>query len=124
MQKFKGAAIGMAAMALAGWGCGGAQAPSVSSSTEEATVRGTVTVRGKAPTKGEVVFDPSNIHRKGVSARTAPISDSGSFEVKTLVGENSVTVRSPEIDKDQALSANQRMVDVKPGENAVPIELP
>lgn len=124
MKKFKGAAIGLTAMALAGWGCGGSQAPSVSSSTEEATVRGTVTVHGKAPTKGEVVFDPSNVNRKGVTARTAQINSGGTYEVKTLVGENSVTVRSPEVDKDQTLSTNQKMVDVKPGENSVPIELP
>jgi hypothetical protein len=39
--------------------------------------------------------------------RKATISKNGNYEVKTLVGENSVTVRSPEIDKDQTLSTNQ-----------------
>jgi hypothetical protein len=115
----------MGVVLLAAWGCGGSSsAPSVSSSTEEATVRGTVSFKGAPPTGGEVTFDPGNINRKGEMPRTAKVEKDGTYTIKTLVGENSVSVHSPAIDKDPSLSSNSRIVDVKSGENNVPIELP
>jgi hypothetical protein len=122
MARMKWATIGLTSALVICWGCGDARPP-VSSSREEATVHGTVTVRGQAPTKGTITFDPSNINRKDASPRTADISKNGTYEVKTLVGENSVTVRSPEIDKDTKLSANQKTIDVQPGDNTVAIEI-
>ena len=113
--------VGLAAALFVGWGCGSG-APPVSSTTEEATVKGTVTVKGKPLTKGEIIFDPSNINRP-VAPRTAPLGPDGSYTIKTLTGENSVTVRGPTINNDPNLGLNQTTVDVKSGENQVPIEL-
>ena len=47
-------------------GCSGT--PSVESSTTEATVKGTVTARGKPVTEGELRFNPTNYMREGVGA--------------------------------------------------------
>lgn len=123
MSRVKRWNVGLAAVLVAAWGCGGGGAPSVSSSNEEATVKGTVQVNGKPLDGGEIVFDPSNVTRKTAMPRSAKVT-AGTYEVKTLVGDNSVTVRGKAIDRDLALSANQRIVDVKSGENTVPIELP
>ena len=71
--------------------------PSVSDSTEEVTVRGTVTIEGKPATSGEVVFDPSNVHRKFAGASSAPIGPDGSYTLKTLAGENKISVWSKAI---------------------------
>ena len=115
--------VGLAAALFVGWGCGGGGgAPPVTSSMEEATVKGTVTVKGKPLTKGEISFDPSNINRQ-VGPRTAPIGPDGSYTIKTLTGKNSVTVAGPTIARDPDLAMNQTTVDVKSGENRVPIEL-
>ena len=122
MRRAKWAIVGLTTALVIGAGCGGGT-PSASSSTAEATVRGTVTVRGQPPAKGTITFDPGNINRKDAMPRTAEITKNGTYEIKTLVGENSVTVRSPAVDKDARLSANQRTIDVQAGENTVPIEI-
>jgi hypothetical protein len=115
--------VGLAVALFVGWGGGcGSGAPPVSSSMEEATVQGTVTVKGKPLTRGKITFDPANIKRK-VAPRSAPIGPNGAYTIKTLIGENSVTVQGPTIDRDPNLALNQRMVDVESGENQVPIEL-
>lgn len=116
--------VGSAIALIAAVGCDGrGGAPAVSSSMEEATVRGTVTIRGKPAAGGEIQFDPANVDRK-VMPRQAPIDKDGAYTIKTLVGGNSVTVRGPAVDRDLGLSANQRTVEVKSGENTVPIEVP
>ena len=106
-------------------GCdGGGSAPSVSSSREEGKVKGTVTINGKPAVDGEVTFDPSNIQRRDAPTAKAAIGKDGSYEVKTLVGENAVTVSGPAISKDPKLSMNKKFVDVKAGENPLNIEVP
>jgi hypothetical protein len=126
MTRAKQRIVGLAAVVLIpGWGCsGGGATPSVSSATEEATVTGVVTVNGQPPAHGEITFDPTNINRPTASPRSVKVDTDGKYSVKTLVGENSVTVHGPTIDKDPGLSTNSRIVDVKPGTNSVPIELP
>ncbi|HEU5116334.1 MAG TPA: hypothetical protein VFT74_06600 [Isosphaeraceae bacterium] len=105
-------------------GCdSGSSAPPVSDSMEEATVSGTVSVKGQATVGAEISFDPSNKLRK-VGARTAKVDEKGLYTIKTLVGQNMVSVHSPAIDADQVLSANGKDVDVKPGQNNIPIEIP
>src|SRR6516164_2652145 len=89
------------ALMVIGWGCDGR--PAVSSSTTEATVKGTVTIKGKPATKGTVEFDPANYQRKDVQARSAPINPDGTYTIKTLVGGNTVRVRGPEAEKAGAL---------------------
>jgi hypothetical protein len=107
---------------VACWGCGG-QAPSVSSSTDEADVKGTVTIKGKPATGGEIAFDPSNIHRKDVRLYTTKIGSDGTYALKTLVGENAVRVSGPQIARDPTLATNQVNVDVKSGENTIPVDV-
>lgn len=80
-------------------GCGGDGPPPVSTSTEEATVKGTVRYLGKAVTKGEIRFDPSNIRRNRTASITAPIGKDGTYQVKTLVGTNVVSFNLPALAK-------------------------
>jgi hypothetical protein len=124
MMRARRGIVGLAAALIACWGCGGGDgAPTVSSSTDEATVTGIVTVKGQPPAGSEITFDPSNINRPSATPRSAKIDADGKYTIKTLVGENSVSVHGPAIDKDPGLSTNSRVVDVKAGAN-VPIELP
>src|SRR3954471_16268723 len=105
---------------VACWGCGGA--PSVSSSSEEADVKGTVTIKGKPATGGEITFDPSNINRRDVKLNVTKIGSDGTYALKTLVGENAVRVSGPQVDKDPSLATNQVNVVVKSGENTIPVD--
>jgi hypothetical protein len=124
MMRVQRGIVGLAAALIACWGCGGGgAAPSVSSSTEEATVTGTVIVKGQPASGAEITFDPSNVNRPMARPQAAKIDSDGKFTVKTLAGENSVTVHGPAIDRDPGLSTNSRVVDVKAGAN-VAIELP
>jgi hypothetical protein len=106
---------------VATWGCG--DQPSVTSSTTEATVKGTVIIKGKPATKGKVVFDPANYRRKDVQARSAPINKDGTYSVTTLVGGNNVRVEGPEAEKAGATYSSIDF-DVKSGENTLDIKLP
>jgi len=89
------------AIPLAVIGCGDGT-PSVSSSTEEVTVKGTVTYKGKKITKGTITFDPSNVQRKMASAVSSPIDADGNYAIKTMVGENQVSFSLPEYSKKAA----------------------
>jgi hypothetical protein len=103
---------------LAGWGCGGGSAPAVSSSMTEATVSGTVTIKGKPATGGQILFDPSNINRRDARPRTAAIGKDGSYTVTTLVGENLVSVEG------KGVPTNSTLVIVKSGGDDVPVHVP
>ena len=116
-------------------GCG-TGAPSVSSSTEEVTVQGTVTIEGKPATSGEVVFDPSNVHRKFAGASTGPIGPDGSYSLKTLAGENRISVWSKAIKASNTprpgpggnpkgnLMADVKEVYVKSGGEPITVAIP
>jgi hypothetical protein len=108
-------------MLIIGWGCGGATPP-VDTSTQEATVKGTVKVKGKPASNGYVIFNPSNIKRKAES-RKATIGKDGTYSLTTLVGENSVELQVPEAMK-LGVDVPLLQYDVKSGENAYDIELP
>ena len=105
-----GALIALAC--LPAWGCGDG-APPVESSEAEATVAGTVKVRGKPATKGTVTFDPSNIRRKNATARSAPIGKDGAYSITTLVGQNVVSVTTPETERDVKLEDNSEVFVAK-----------
>lgn len=107
-------------MALAGCGDG---APSVSSSDAEAAVHGTISIDGKPMTGGEVSFDPSNVNRKSASASSAKIGPDGSYTVKTLAGGNSVSVRSPQVNRNRKLQYNSRNFDARAGDNTLDFDL-
>jgi hypothetical protein len=106
---------------LAGGGCGDGT-PSVSSSTQEVTVKGTVTIKGKPATDGEIVFDPSNINRKAFTSRSAKIAPDGSYAITTLVGENMVTVQGPLVNQ-AGLTRNRKQYEVKSDDNPIAIDL-
>jgi hypothetical protein len=102
--------------------------PSVSSSTtEEGTVHGKVTVDGSPVTGGEVVFNPANYQRKLVTARSAPIGADGGYTITTLTGSNSVMVNPPADGRNRkkAGAVPSRMIpfDVQPGDNTFNIEV-
>jgi len=81
-------AVGRLAVALwvIGVGCGNPDAPPVSGSMDEVTVKGTVRVRGKPVNNGIVTFRTSNINRPMAPTREAPIAKDGTYTIKTLVG--------------------------------------
>jgi hypothetical protein len=99
-----------AALSVAAWGC--SDRPSVVSSTAEAKVTGTVKVNGKPMTSGTVTLDPSNYARKDAEPRVGEIKSSGTYEVTTLVGKNTVRVAGPEITKNPGLGYANETIDV------------
>jgi hypothetical protein len=98
------------ALSVAAWGCSGT--PSVTSSTAEAKVTGTVKVNGKPMTSGKVTLDPSNYARETSQPRTGEIKSDGTYEVTTLVGKNGVRVAGPEITKNPGLGYANETIDV------------
>ena len=122
MQSFRRvAAVAIGASAFA-WGCGGG--PEVTTSSEEATVSGTVIIQGEPPKEAEIVFDPSNVKRRDAAVRTAPIGDDGSYTITTLVGDNVVTFSGPITSRNQGLGTTRLPFRVEPGENTFNITLP
>lgn len=113
--------IATTAALVVGGGCN--NKPAVSTSTDEATVKGTVTIRGKKATQGQVTFDPANYQRKDVAPRSAPIGSDGTYSITTLTGQNSVQVSGPEASRAGADYASITY-DVQPGENTYDIVYP
>jgi hypothetical protein len=116
----------MLGASLAASGCeSGGGAPSVSSSTTEATVHGTVKYKGTPINEGQIVFDPANIQRKSAAAVSAPLGKDGSYSVKTLVGGNSINFRLPALEKkDPSLAYATILFDVPGGDTTKDIDLP
>jgi hypothetical protein len=101
-------------------GCG--DQPAVSSSTEEAQVKGTVKIKGKPVAKGEVVFNPSN-YQRAVPQKRVPINSDGTYAIKTLVGGNTVSVSIPKA-PIKGLEYEEISFDVKSGDNTLDLEFP
>jgi len=101
------------AILLVVWGCQGGGGPPVNapSSTEEVTVKGTVTLDGKPVGKAHLSFDPANVNRPTAKGRSADTDEDGAFTITTLVGENMV------IADKKGLLRNNTLVIVKPGED-------
>ncbi len=118
MNRASEAAVFLAVAAILSAGACNYGTPSASGTTEESSVRGTVTLKGKPATGGEITFDPSNISRKDAKVRTAAIGKDGSYTVTTLVGENMVSVQG------KGVPTNSMLVVVKPGGDTVPIDVP
>ncbi len=117
-------ALAATGLLVLGLGCGEGK-PSVETSTTEATVKGTVKLRGKLVTRGEISFDPSNYQRKNETARRVPIGKDGSYTVKTLVGANRVSFAVPAMARDPLLQDLSLQYDVQAGDNnTYHIELP
>lgn len=102
------------------------EAPPISGSMEEATVKGTVRVRGKPVNNGIVSFRCANVNRPGVALKEAKIGKDGTYSVTTLLGENFVEVSCKELftPKNRVLVENERMVKVGRGENTIDLDIP
>jgi hypothetical protein len=103
-----------------------AGAPPVSSSLEEATVKGTVRVRGKTVDNGTIRFNCANIRRPNAAPREARINKDGTYTLKTLLGENNVEVECKELHtpKNARFLENDYFVRVETGENTFNIDIP
>ncbi|MEW4570988.1 hypothetical protein AB1L88_24230 [Tautonia sp. JC769] len=104
-------------------GCG-SKTPAVSTSTTEATVRGRVIVHGKPASGGTVWFDPANYRRKNAVAVSTDVTKEGSYEITTLIGENSVRYEGPAVSGDRELDGLVQGYTVEEGENSWDIVLP
>ena len=111
-------------LALVFGGCGSG-APPASSSTEQAKVKGKVTLKGNPLGKVEVRFNASNINRKSAPAAMAVTNDDGSYEITTFVGENTITLGGAALSQhSKDLTYFNKSVDVQSGENTVDIDIP
>jgi hypothetical protein len=129
-----------AAIAMAVIGCGDSK-PSVSTSRQPVTVSGTVKIRGKLASEGEISFDPSN-YLRNEAPRTAPISKDGRYSITTLVGQNTVRVSMKQPSQPAAVAENEEesardsmdpvtsvaylevQVEIRPDQGTLDIELP
>jgi hypothetical protein len=117
--------IGLAMLVTVLSGC--SAAPDRESSMEDATVAGTVKVRGKLLDAGELRFSAVNPNRR-VDPRNATIGKDGTYSIKAYIGRNLVTVtpRKPRNKKEGqeffGVNSEERSVDVKPGENSADLE--
>jgi len=103
---------------LIAWGCGGPGGPPpITGSTEEFEVKGTATLQGKPAGPGKLTFNPANIIRRNVLARTAEVAKDGTFTVKTMEGPNLVTAVGI-----KGAPRNTLVIDVMPGQE-LPVEL-
>jgi hypothetical protein len=116
--------IGLAGVLIVLAGC---SAPDRESSTDDATVTGTVKVRGKLLDGGELNFNAVNPNRR-VEMRKTAIGKDGTYTAKAYIGLNTVTVTPPKPkDKKQGkeffgVGYEERSVTVKAGENTADLE--
>jgi len=106
------------ALLLVVWGCNDGGVPAVSGSSEETTVKGTVTIMGKPATSGTVVFDPGTINRRTAAVRRADVGKDGSYTVTTLVGDNIIRLEGKGMPRSFSKS-----VEVKSGGDTVNFEV-
>jgi hypothetical protein len=101
--------------------------PDRESSLDEATVTGTVKVRGKLLAGGELNFNAVNPNRK-VETRKATIGTDGTYSAKVFLGQNTVTVFPPKPRNKQegkeffGVNYEERSVIVTAGENKADLE--
>jgi hypothetical protein len=100
-------------------------APQVSSSLEEATVKGIVRLRGKVIDNGTIVFHCANIKRTNVGVRETSIRKDGTYTVGTLVGGNTVELHCRELrdPKTRRPIPYESHFEVEPGENTLDIDI-
>jgi hypothetical protein len=106
-------------------GCDSSSAPYVEGSQEEATVKGTVKIKGKLVPGGTIHFNASNSKRM-VGSRDAEVKPDGSYTLKAYVGQNIVTLTPPRKNRSEiknrdyfGLEYVDKYVEVKPGEENV-----
>jgi hypothetical protein len=96
-----------------GQGCDDGK-PAVDTSKREATVTGTVSVRGKPAEGGNILFNGSNSERI-VEYKTAPIGKDGSYTISAYTGWNRVSFDGEIAEKNRGVGLIQESFDVKPG---------
>jgi len=101
-------------------------ASALTSSVEEATLKGTVRVNGKLVDNGTLSFRTAHINRPNSPTKNANINKDGTYSVTTVVGENYVEVACKEMNTREAkrFRGQEQLIMVKSGENAVDIEIP
>jgi hypothetical protein len=113
-------------LALGCWGCGDGSTANPSANMAdraEATVTGRVSVKGKAVSKGKITFEPLDAQGFPIEERVTTIQKDGTYEVKTLTGNNGVTVTGTGVATVD--SGYQRTnFEVQPGPNTFDLELP
>lgn len=102
-------------------GCGDGK-PWVDTSLTEASVSGTVSVKGTPASGGKILFNPSNAGRI-VPTRTADIGPDGSYTIKTLTGDNRVTFEGEVATKNAGVGLIKEYAKVESGENHVDYDL-
>lgn len=119
---------GMAAILLvAAVGCSSNPAASaLTSSMEEATLHGTVRVKGKAVNNGTLSFRTAHVNRPNSPTKSVNINKDGSYSVTTVVGENYVEVTCKELNVKDAkkFRGTEQLIMVQSGDNAADIEVP
>ena len=83
-----------------------------------------MTSQGKPVTSGKVIFDPANVNRPREPASTAEIQSDGSYELKTLIGANRVTVAIPGRLTKNSSPYVQKICEVGTGTNSYDITIP
>ena len=101
-------------------GCGPTQPGVKPVSKVEATITGKVTVAGAAVSKGKVTVSPPG---PPFIENIAEIKPDGTYQVKTYVGENSISVVGTE-NPAAGDAYNKANFDVKEGANTIDLELP
>jgi hypothetical protein len=118
--------LGLAAVAAAQAGCGSGGAY-VESSTEEATVKGTVKVHGKLVDGGVLHFNGFNAIRQ-VQTKDATVGKDGRYTAQAYIGVNTVTFTAPKPKNMKqgrefyGLEYDERTVNVQTGENTADLE--
>jgi len=51
------------------------------------------------------------------------LTTDGTYRLKTLLGENAVRVRGPQVDKDPSLATIKLNLDVNSGDNIIPVDV-
>jgi hypothetical protein len=99
--------------------------PPVSSSLEEATVKGIVRLHGKVIDNGKIIFHCANINRPNAGVRETSIGKDGAYSVQTLVGGNTVELQCRELrdPKTRRPIPYELHFDVEPGENTLDIDI-
>lgn len=90
--------------------------PTLDTAKTEAVVKGVVKLNGKPATEGEIIFDPAN-YQRNVPKVTAPIGKDGTYEIKTLVGDNMVTLGGVLPKKYGILQYRKFIFTAAPGDN-------
>ncbi|HEX3449017.1 MAG TPA: hypothetical protein VHS97_12235 [Isosphaeraceae bacterium] len=126
MQHWRGQFWLFVFLAVVWPGCGLSDgAPPVSSSLEEATVKGTVRVRSKTVNNGQIAFHSANVSRPNAAIREVPIAKDGTYSITTLVGANTVEVDCNELrdPKTRRRLQHNLAFDVQAGENTFDIDI-